>query len=305
MLTLKQLRHLRAILKHGTIHAAADALHLTQSAITRSLNTLEESLGIRLFERAKTGMTPTDFCLKIASDCSQVLLDIDDIEREASLYRQVESGELNIAVGRAIKELALRDTLPEFMVTRPKISVSVSEGTPNELSYRLKQREIDLLLAGFGSYRSDEELVHQHLADVPLSIVVRKGHPLEAAVNVPLKQLGGYPLIASTLLTSSNPLLAALSNAAPILDRPILNCGDYATLKAVLLQTDAWLPVPAQQFSEELRNQQLVQLDVRNDTLMIELSIIELKGRVRSPAAQAFVELCQTHLSQLSKIPKH
>jgi len=305
MLTLKQLRHLRAILKHGTIHAAADALHLTQSAITRSLNTLEESLGIRLFERAKTGMTPTDFCLKIASDCSQVLLDIDDIEREASLYRQVESGELNIAVGRAIKELALRDTLPEFMVTRPKISVSVSEGTPNELSYRLKQREIDLLLAGFGSYRSDEELVHQHLANVPLSIVVRKGHPLEAAVNVPLKQLGGYPLIASTLLTSSNPLLAAISDAAPILDRPVLNCGDYATLKAVLLQTDAWLPVPAQQFSEELRNQQLVQLDVRNDTLMIELSIIELKGRARSPAAQAFVELCQTHLSQLSKIPKH
>ena len=102
MVTVKQLRHLTAIAEQGNMHKAAQALHLTQPALTRSLNTLESLLDVKLFDRHSGGMQATPFCLEIIEQCQQVLLDVEDIQRAARIYQNVEAGELSIGVGRGL-----------------------------------------------------------------------------------------------------------------------------------------------------------------------------------------------------------
>ncbi len=300
MITVKQLRHLNAIIQQGTIHGAAQSLHLTQSALTRSLGTLEESLGVKLFDRSKTGMTPTAFCRQVTDRCQQVLLDIGDIQREAHMYKNIETGELHIGAGRAIREFMFRETLPEFISNYPQVAVTTNDGSPDELVYRLKQRKVDFLLAGIGSYRNIEGIKHQPLKEIPLAVITGPGHPLETCKNITLQQLADYPLITPTVLTPSNPLLAALIRARQDTSaKPSVLCSDYSTLKAILLRNHSWLLAPELQFQQELASGELVKMDVRNSAMVIELSVIELNGRSRSPAAQAFIEVCQTYLDSL------
>ncbi|MFC6631948.1 LysR family transcriptional regulator [Microbulbifer taiwanensis] len=297
MLTLKQLRHLRAIVQHGTILRAAEVLHLTHPALTRSLNNLEETLGVQLFERSKAGMRPTPFCLQLARRCDQVLLDIDDIQREAELYRNVQTGTLNIGVGRAMKDLITRNTLPEFVESHPRVVVGVSEGTPEELVYRLKRRELDLLVAGSGSYRDIDGIRYQHLQDIPLSVIVNPAHPLRARADIRFDDLVPYPLIASTLVSAANPLYrAVLSAGDPNRQLPSLVCSDYSTLKDILLRTQSWLIAPEFYYSAEILGGELCTLDISHPALLSQLSVMDLGERSRSPAAAAFIALCEKNI---------
>jgi DNA-binding transcriptional LysR family regulator len=300
MISVKHLRHLNAIIQHGTIHGAAEALHITQPALTRSLHTLESSLDIQLFERAKTGMTPTVFCLQIAENCQQILLDIDDLQRSASIYRNLEEGELHLAVGNAIKEVVVRGALPDFIEQYPRIATTVKEGIPNELVYLLKQREVDVLIAGSASYKNIEGIDFQPLKTVPLSLLVRANHPLLTHKKIKFEQLAEYPLVAPTFLTPSNPLFTTLKDLnktnQPI---PAVMCNDYVALKEILLRSQSWLIATEFHFEEELKLGELVKLDIQHPALNIYLSIIELKGRPRSPAAEAFIEILCKALDRL------
>lgn len=301
MMTIKHLQHLRAIIQHRTILSAAEALHLTQSALTRSLNTLEDSLGIKLFDRSKSGMAPTAFCLQIAERCEQLVLEMDEIKREADIYRNLDSGELHIAVGRAISGLISRNTLPQFVARYPKVTVTISEGTPEEVVQRIKSREVDLLLAGSGSYRDIEGIKCQHLKDVPLEVITSADHPLSQQRNIQLEQLANYPLIAPTSLSPSHPLLKTLLKAESHHgDKPAVICSDIPTLKAILEQNHYWLLAPEAYFTQELQQGKLCKLDAHYPELKIQLSVIEHQTRSRSPAAQAFIEMCEDYVEKMT-----
>ncbi len=60
MIDLKRLRHLTALVQHGNFHRAAEALHLTQPALTRSIQALEAHVGAPLLTRHRTGVEPTE-----------------------------------------------------------------------------------------------------------------------------------------------------------------------------------------------------------------------------------------------------
>ncbi|MFN3618577.1 MAG: LysR family transcriptional regulator, partial [Aquabacterium sp.] len=60
MIDLKRLRHLTALVQYGNFHRAAEALHLTQPALSRSIQALEAHVGAPLLMRHRTGVEPTE-----------------------------------------------------------------------------------------------------------------------------------------------------------------------------------------------------------------------------------------------------
>ncbi|ANI31975.1 HTH-type transcriptional regulator GbpR [compost metagenome] len=298
MLTLKQLKHLMAIHQHGSIHRAAEALYITQPALTRSLGNLEEAFGVRLFDRSKSGMQATDFYLKIRDRCAHLLLEVEELEREAGLYRNLESGKLSIGMGRASRELILCTVLPKFVKQHPHIQVQIREGVSEELAYGLTNCSYDLVIAGVGSYRHFEGLIWQELQRLRISLVVRSGHPLTQQQGIPLTELMNFPLVSATELSPSHPVYKRHPALAE-LNISVL-CSDFHVLKQITLETDAVMVAPERQFQAELDEGSLVILDIAGLELMIELCAIELAGRSRSPAAQRFIELCQELLPTLA-----
>ena len=96
MISLKQLRHLTVIAEQTNMHKAAEVLHITQPALTRSLNALEGLLNVRLFDRHSGVMRATPFCTEIFDKCQQILLVVDYVQRVARLLHNVSEGELNV-----------------------------------------------------------------------------------------------------------------------------------------------------------------------------------------------------------------
>ncbi len=298
MLTLKQLRHLMAIHQHGSIHRAAEALHITQPALTRSLGNLEESFGVRLFDRSKSGMHATEFYTKIRSRCASLLLEVEELEREAMLYRNLESGQLSIGVGRACRELVLCTVVSKFVKHHPHIQVKLHEGVSEELAYGLKSCSYDLVIAGAGSYRHLDGIVWQELQDLQISLLVRNDHALAQRRDIPLAELMGFSVVSATELPSNHPVHKQYPELAE-LDISVL-CSDFHVLKQITLDTDAVMVAPMRQFQAELDEGSLEMLDIAGLEMVIELCAIELAGRSRSPAAQRFIELCQELLPTLN-----
>ncbi|MDG2272857.1 MAG: LysR family transcriptional regulator, partial [Halioglobus sp.] len=240
MISLKQLRHLTVIAEQTNMHKAAEVLHITQPALTRSLNTLEGLLNVKLFDRHSGGMRATLFCTEIIGKCQQIVLDVEDIQRAARIYQNIEVGELHIGVGRGVRELVLRTSVPEFISQHPNIRITVGEGTPEELDQRLKQRNVELLITGLGSHRDVTEYRTELITNVPLSVITRKGHPMQSQKNISFSQLAKYPPITSTLVGPTHPLRDQIKTATGLL-KAHLECSDFPTLIAVLLCSDSWL----------------------------------------------------------------
>ena len=296
MISLKQLRHLTVIAEQTNMHKAAEVLHITQPALTRSLNTLEGLLNVRLFDRHSGGMRATLFCTEIIGKCQQILLDVEDIQRAARIYQNIEVGELHIGVGRGVRELVLRTSVPEFVSQHPNISITVGEGTPEELDQRLKQRNVDLLITGLGSHSDVTEYRTELITNVPLSVITRKGHPMQSQKNISFSQLAKYPPITSTLVGPTHPLRDQIQTATGLL-KPHIACSDFPTLIAVLLCSDSWLVSSEYNCASELEQGALVKLDATHPSLNTELGIIELNKRSRSPAAQKFIDILKKELA--------
>lgn len=285
MPTLQQIRHFQAVLQHGTVHAAAQAVHATQPALTRSIHSLEERLGVKLFERSRQGMVPTAFAEQIAPRLQELLLQLEDVRREAALYRNVEFGTLTVGIGQALREPLSRRCVPPFVIKHPAVHLRVREGTADELMRALYERKIDLILAGALSYREFDAIRLEHIGAIPLNVIVRRGHPLADGRCVTIEALTRYPRAGTTFLGTDHPLRAEFGNR---LD-PQYVCSDHETLFSIVESTDAWTRAPTSLIDVKSRPT-LIELEVNGFELKSELSIIELKHRARSPVAQHLID---------------
>lgn len=289
MFTLKQINHLNAIIKHKSIHKAADALHLSQPAMTRSISKLELAIGVTLFDRTKSGMQPTPFCCHIQQRCQQLSYLAQDLKREAKLHNNLSQGTLHIGCGRAIHELLVRRVVPEFVCKHPGLNVDISAAKPEDLLQGLNSRELDFCLAGSGSFYHADNLTCVKIADFPLRVLVGSQHALANNMSLQFSQILPYPMISSTTITPSHPLTRHLN---PANLNNVVVCSDYTTLKQILLTSECWLLAPYAQYRDEIIAKELVVLEFAGFSAQTELSLIELTGRSRSPAMTAFVDLC-------------
>jgi len=303
MITLKQLRHLQAICQYGTLHGAASAVHLTHSALTRSLKNLEDILGMSLFVRHKNGMDPTEFCSQIITQSEQVLLTVKEIQREADMARNIEQGSLHILVAPGTKGLVTRRSVPDFFMKYPNIKIRISEAGPKEASELLLKREADFHISGAGSFIGNEEFNIELIKPIELVALASVNHPLMGK-KISWDELIKYPLVAPSYLHKNHPFLKSLTkdnNKEVKLELSVV-CSDTLTLKNILLKTDAWMIGPQLELLVDMTDGQLGTLNIQPFDSINNLSVIEIKDRARSPAAQRFIDICKKQLSPEGEI---
>lgn len=290
MVTVKQLQHFRAVLEEGSIHAAAEAIPLTQPALTRSIINLEALLGVKLFDRSKSGMIPTDFALHVAARCEALTLGFGDLEREAELYRSVGGGDLCIGFGQGVRDPLIRSCLPNFVEQHPNVSVRIREGTPIELARALQRRELDMIIAGATSYQQYDFVHAENIAILDVRFRVRPGHPLLSLDRVTTRELIRFPSSLPTIFGAQHPAQKLLQSAKGNPFIPNIVCSDYSVLESIVMRTDSWTGAPVFPLQQDELNA-LEILEVDDLKFTNSLSLIELSRRSRSPNAQCFIDI--------------
>jgi DNA-binding transcriptional LysR family regulator len=113
-----ELRHLYQILmlaEKGTFRKAASELHISQPALTKSIQKAESFFDVRLFERTPNGVEPTTFGKVIAARASLLLRDADAITRDVRIMARLDGGELRVGIGPYIVEAIKGQVIGGFL----------------------------------------------------------------------------------------------------------------------------------------------------------------------------------------------
>ena len=106
MIKLQQLAHALALGRHGNFHRAAAAQHLSQPALSRSIQSLEEGLGVPLFDRQSAAVTPTLYGEALLRRAAVIIEEAEELEREIRLLQGIETGTFTVAMGAYASELS-------------------------------------------------------------------------------------------------------------------------------------------------------------------------------------------------------
>jgi LysR family transcriptional regulator, regulator for metE and metH len=135
MLEIRHLRSLLAIADHQNLSAAAERVHLTQSALSHQIRAIEAHFGIALFDRTPQGLKPTNACARLLTLARDVLPQMGDAERDLFRMKSATGGELRIALECHTCFDWLMPVMDEFRRRWPEVEVDLVAGFhPDPLS---------------------------------------------------------------------------------------------------------------------------------------------------------------------------
>lgn len=296
-MNLQQLKHFIALVETGSFSRASEQVHLSQPALSRSIQALEGELGAPLIERAGKHSAPTELGRVIADRARKVLLEVEDLKREAELQAQGAQGIVHLGLGAAPGAL-LAGHLMDFLLTRhPAIRLKVSRGSPSTLLQLLRERQIDMLVAHERLIGPSRDLQLTELPKLRSAFLCRAGHPLlNTSGPVTLADVRRYPVVSTGLSPEVVKLLS------PAGDPLHFESEDVNGLLGVAHQHDCvLLGVKAFNALAE-RKERLVEIPIPlTAPLMTRFVIVSLLGRTDSAPNRILREQIHERFAQLAK----
>ncbi|MEU1724657.1 LysR family transcriptional regulator [Actinomadura sp. ATCC 39365] len=180
MIDTRRLRTLRAVADHGTVTAAAAALHLTPSAVSQQLVALEHEVGHRLFTRDGRGVHLTAVGKIMLGHANEVLAQLERAEAEVAAYTTGEAGEVTVACFATAISAVLSPAIAALRTTAPGLQVRVLDAEGDHSLAMLLDGGADLAVTV--EYRGGPDAADRRLSRIPLyaepfDLVLPEGHP--------------------------------------------------------------------------------------------------------------------------------
>ena len=194
-MTLRQMETLYAIMKAGSITAAARNLHVTQPAVSAVLKHTEQQLRMKLFERLGGRLHATPEALALLPDLEEIFGRIDTVSRAVEELRDGRTGKLVIATSPTLVNAVLPRAIAKLRKSSPKVSIIVhSLPTPMVIA-RISRREADIGLVY--APVSDAAIAAEDLITTELACVVPAGHALARKRTVSVRDLADESVIST------------------------------------------------------------------------------------------------------------
>jgi DNA-binding transcriptional LysR family regulator len=143
---LEPLRHFALIVEHGTFREAARHAHLTQPALTASIQRLEAEVGTRLLERGRMGARPTPSGTALLVHARAALAEVEQGKRAALVAAGIEASEVRLAAGATVSTYVLPEVVARFRRAHPKAALHLRELPTSEATAAFEQRAVDLAI---------------------------------------------------------------------------------------------------------------------------------------------------------------
>lgn len=289
---IQNLRAFMAVAEKNSFSRAADFLHLTQPAISKRIMTLEANINQRLFDRIGWQLALTE-----AGECllprARQILQLIDQTRQAldDLSGQVQ-GSLKLVTSHHIGLHRLPRVLREYKKQHPEVKLNISFLNSQETHQNILEGKGELGITTYEDRASDSLLVQDVWQDT-LHFVVARDHPLLQKQSVGLRDLTDYTAILPDVRFYTGRIVTELfanKGLSLKLDQDLST--DYLeTLKALVSIGDSWSVLPSTMLDERV----VAVLNIKAVHLTRRLVCIRHKERTISKAAQAFLQVLETH----------
>ncbi|MBB3104931.1 LysR family transcriptional regulator [Azomonas macrocytogenes] len=204
---LHQLRHFVALAEHANFTRAAEASCITQSAFSRSIQTLEQDLGCRLVERSKRGISLTTQGLALQARARKLLAGASSLRAEISALEMTARPALRFGAGPLPAARLVPDAVADFLDRHGDTRIELRVEMPDVLKQFLNTGEIEFMVADLRHIEASKGYVTRPLRTRRFQLFCRQQHPLLSGGTPAFRALANYPLACTTLPTELRILL--------------------------------------------------------------------------------------------------
>ncbi len=300
-MNLKHLAHWLALAETGSFSRAAEKLHITQSALSRSIQVLEEDLGGPLVDRVGKKNELTPLGRSVLERARRIVHEAQELKQGAALLQQGGMGSLRVGLGSGPGAMLMTPWLKYMAEHHPSVQVAVSRGSTELQLMQLRERQLDVLVVDVRRVATAPDLNMAHIVELRAGFVCRRGHPILAQFpdQVPFDALLAYPM-ASTPLSQevARIMVDHYGPRANPAHMTTLQCEEIPSLIDVVQQTDAIYLGILGAARQGLASGSLVELAMdppfRAGAL---LALITLAGRTELPIMSVFREFVTRQLT--------
>jgi len=273
---LRQLEILRAVTDKGSFTAAARALNVSQSAVSRQVLLLEEELGEPLFLRLGRKVRLTSAGAALLDLSRRVLVDVRDTTASIVEQQQQLAGTLHLGGGMTVCLHVFPALLKEFRKRHPKVEIKVTTGATPMLLERLRSGAIDVGLLTLPVEGAD-------LAQVPvmreeLLLVMPPSHKLAKLRQVTPADLVGQPWVLFERGSSTRRVIDEMLQRDGVRPRIVMETENVEILKALTMIGMGLTVLPYQSLAREARSGTLRIKRIQGVTMVRETGWVYVRG---------------------------
>jgi DNA-binding transcriptional LysR family regulator len=295
MITLTRLRQVVTLAEHRSFHRAAATLRISQPALTKSIQVLEATLGVRLFDRQPGGVVLTEFGELVVEHTREMVASESELLRRVSLLAKLESGSIKVAFGPYPSVMAGYVTVGKLLAKHPKLKVTLHVANWREVTRLVAEKKVDVGVAELTDAVLDDtletELVGQHLG----RYFCRPGHPILAKRRVGLADLLQFPWASTRVPPRVAAAFPRPPGAAGHIDPfngdfvPAIELDVPMQLASLIASSDVITTGSFTFVEKELEAGKLTAIPTPDLKFRASYGFILRKGRSLSPATLAFM----------------
>ncbi len=289
---IKQLNALLALSQLQSFVAAAERLHITQPALTKRIQLLEQSVGTPLIDRHRRtfGLTAAgEITVKLASSVNQ---QIEDCRQQIRDLDTRITGPLKLAISHHLGLHRLPTVLREYSRRYNDVTLQI-EFTDSEKAYEaISQGEFDMAIVTLSPTKQPETITEVIWPD-PMGVVTSEDHPLAARGFCNLSQLAKYPAVLPGLDTYTGQIVQRVFDKHRLTLELAMTTNYLETVASLVSIGQGWSVLPIDMVKDSL-----VIVDVQGLNIHRDLGIVRHPTKPTSKAAQALIDLLRTKSTQ-------
>ncbi|MBB4133101.1 LysR family transcriptional regulator [Xanthomonas sp. 3075] len=291
---LKPLRAFCQTVRLGSVSRAAEALYVSQPAVTLQLQALERDLGVALFERSGRRLAPSREGQLLYDMALPLVESLDGLEASfREKVRGLDAGELTIAANSSTILYLLPRIVENFRARHPEVRLTLHNAISADGTDLLREDAVDLAIGSMLDVPAD--LNYAPVYRFEQLLITPPDHPLASKASVSLQDLSPYPLILPPRRQVTYRLVDLIFQQARVPYTVALEVGGWEVIKQYVAMGMGISIVTAICVTDADRDK-LATRSLKDYFPTRSYGVVVRKGKYLSPQARAFIELIQPDL---------
>ncbi len=277
---------------YGSITKAANYLYISQPAVTKSIQNLEQELGITLFNRSPKGVTLTENGKTFYNFIKNGVESFMNGEHKLTSLKNLETGTIKIGASSTVTRYFLVQYIAKFHKQFPNIDISITNGLTHNLISDLKKGSLDVLIINLPTQNYDDDLEITPCAELHDGFAANLEYKEKIKTPISLEELvSNYPIVTQKEPSNTRTFLNNLMNTNNVEFHPKFDIVSYGLVKEFAKMGLGIAYITKEFAQDELNNNLLFEIPIKEPIATRGLGIVLPKNMISSFATEKFVEI--------------
>ena len=288
---LTQLRNLKAVANAGSVRQASRDLHLSQSAITKSIQMLELELDTKLLHRSSHGVSTTATGEALVARAGVIDAELKNARNDIARIEGAFTGDIRVCVSPTTAINMVPKALINLKRRRPEINVKIEENVYPDNLAPLRKGDVDLAVCMLPERFHDDDLISEVLIEDEVTPAASINHPLTHKRNLTFEDLMVEDWVLFGRSISSQAIheqTFRINGFGPPVSTVV--CASFTCALALVENGDYLMLVPKQVFRGRVRGFPITPLRLTTPMQPWTIAVISRPFNLLSPACQEFID---------------